>query len=308
MTRDWATIDFYAVLGVAPGADADTISDAFRARAKQMHPDVVGDVGPLAERFKEVTAAYEVLSDPQRRRDYDASRRAASADAGTVPTGLPARAAQRPRAIQPAWSGRRVRWVVAAGLVSVLLGVAFAVFIVVLNDREAADRARRVPIAGTAAVGKPGVRLAYLAPGLDRPYLAAVGEVGAFPAAPGDTVTLRYVASNPLEVAYGVDVPARFDASVEALVVTTDGGAVVVFAVGDRPYVVADPTSTRGAGLSDGAAVPMLARADDPTDVVVAEQHGARNVAFWIVAIKLIVAGPLLVWFARVRGSSSATR
>ena len=60
--------------------------------------------------------------------------------------------------------------------------------------------------------------------------------------------------------------------------------------------------------MSDGAAVPMLARADDPTDVVVAEQHGARNVAFWIVAIKLIVAGPLLVWFARVRGSSSATR
>ena len=64
------TQDPYAVLGVDRDADADTIKKAYRRLARQYHPDVNSDPG-AAERFKEVSHAYEVLSDPEKRRVYD---------------------------------------------------------------------------------------------------------------------------------------------------------------------------------------------------------------------------------------------
>jgi molecular chaperone DnaJ len=62
--------DPYAVLGVERDADADTIKKAYRRLARQYHPDVNSEPG-AAERFKEVSHAYEVLSDPEKRRVYD---------------------------------------------------------------------------------------------------------------------------------------------------------------------------------------------------------------------------------------------
>jgi molecular chaperone DnaJ len=64
------TSDPYAILGVDRDADADTIKKAYRRLARQYHPDVNSDPG-AAERFKEVSHAYEVLSDPEKRRVYD---------------------------------------------------------------------------------------------------------------------------------------------------------------------------------------------------------------------------------------------
>ena len=64
------TQDPYSILGVERDADADTIKKAYRRLARQYHPDVNSDPG-AGEHFKEVSHAYEVLSDPEKRRVYD---------------------------------------------------------------------------------------------------------------------------------------------------------------------------------------------------------------------------------------------
>ena len=62
--------DLYETLGVSRDADGDTIKKAYRRLARQLHPDVNPDPA-TQERFKDVTHAYEVLSDPEKRRMYD---------------------------------------------------------------------------------------------------------------------------------------------------------------------------------------------------------------------------------------------
>ncbi len=62
--------DYYAVLGVRRDAGPDEIKKAFRRLARELHPDVNPDP-KTQERFKEINAAYEVLSDPQKKQVYD---------------------------------------------------------------------------------------------------------------------------------------------------------------------------------------------------------------------------------------------
>jgi len=63
-------VDYYATLGVRRDASADDIKRAYRRLARELHPDVNADPAHQ-ERFKRVTAAYEVLSDPQKRQIVD---------------------------------------------------------------------------------------------------------------------------------------------------------------------------------------------------------------------------------------------
>src|ERR671932_1878592 len=82
--REWFEKDYYKALGVSETASEAEIRRAYRKLAKQYHPDA----HPGSEdRFKEVSAAYEVLSDPGKRKEYDEVRRLGPMAAG--PFGAP---------------------------------------------------------------------------------------------------------------------------------------------------------------------------------------------------------------------------
>jgi curved DNA-binding protein len=94
--------DFYQILGVARDASQDEIQRAYRKLARQYHPDINAD--PAAEeRFKDASEAYDVLSDPQTRRRYDAF----GADFRQVPPDVDPEAFRRARATAGAGAGPR---------------------------------------------------------------------------------------------------------------------------------------------------------------------------------------------------------
>jgi molecular chaperone DnaJ len=72
--QEWFEVDYYKVLGVAEDAPEKEITRAYRQLAKQYHPDA----NPGSEdRFKEISAAYDVLGDPDKKKEYDEVRRLA---------------------------------------------------------------------------------------------------------------------------------------------------------------------------------------------------------------------------------------
>ncbi len=73
--REWFDTDYYAVLGVASDASDKDITRAYRKLAKQYHPDANPGNKEAEERFKEVSAANDVLSDAEKRKEYDEVRR-----------------------------------------------------------------------------------------------------------------------------------------------------------------------------------------------------------------------------------------
>jgi molecular chaperone DnaJ len=73
--REWFEKDYYKILGVPESATQKEITRAYRKLARQLHPDANPDDPQAEERFKEVSAAYDVIGDEAKRKEYDEVRK-----------------------------------------------------------------------------------------------------------------------------------------------------------------------------------------------------------------------------------------
>jgi curved DNA-binding protein CbpA len=93
--------DYYALLGVGRGASAAEVDRAYRRAARATHPDIHPDDASATERFRDVTSAYETLSDPERRASYDSTQPSAS------PRAAVRIVVRRPQSAAPVHLGRQ---------------------------------------------------------------------------------------------------------------------------------------------------------------------------------------------------------
>ena len=100
MNRSWLTKDYYRLLEVDEDADQAAVKKSYRRLAQKLHPDANPGDDKASERFKEVSEAYSVLSDPDRRKEYDQVRRpgAAGFAGGSRPGGTGFAGGSRPGA------------------------------------------------------------------------------------------------------------------------------------------------------------------------------------------------------------------
>src|SRR5437016_1656409 len=80
--REWFEKDYYQVLGVPKNASAAEIKKTYRKLAQQHHPDRNRGNKDAEDRFKEISAAYDVLGDEEKRKQYDQVREMASSGFG----------------------------------------------------------------------------------------------------------------------------------------------------------------------------------------------------------------------------------
>jgi molecular chaperone DnaJ len=86
-TKDFLEKDYYKALGVSKGASADEIKKSYRKLARKYHPDANKGDAASEERFKEISEAYNVLSDTKRRAEYDEARSLFGAGRARTPGG-----------------------------------------------------------------------------------------------------------------------------------------------------------------------------------------------------------------------------
>jgi molecular chaperone DnaJ len=79
---EWLENDYYGRLGVSEDASREEITRAYRQLARQFHPDTHPDDPQAEEQFKLISAAYDVIGDDGRRKEYDEARRLVAAGAG----------------------------------------------------------------------------------------------------------------------------------------------------------------------------------------------------------------------------------
>jgi hypothetical protein len=233
--------DLYAELGVARTATREEIAAAFRARARDLHPDVnPGDV-PAAERFKRVSMAYGVLSNPARRARYDSGQRTAQGTPPASSTVSPA-AARTPapaRVPAPASAGRLhltrrgARWAVGSGIALIVLGLAAGVWVVSLQRHDADLRKRGVAAVATVVDVGGQRRLEFTT--RDGRTVRAVERTksGEEQPAVGTRVAIHYDRNDPTSVVTDTSHTGR-DVTLWIVAVKLFVGGIVLLVVGAR--------------------------------------------------------------------------
>lgn len=129
-------VDHYLVLGVTRRASTEEIRRAYRALARQLHPDVSGNSRETMARMAEVNRAWSVLSDPVARREYDAM---SGVSRSSVPGGADAQGDGAVRhgsaAPRPMLAPARFPWRAAIGFI--ILGVASVLVLHATSDPPA---------------------------------------------------------------------------------------------------------------------------------------------------------------------------
>ncbi len=153
--------DYYAILGVERTASAEEIKSAYRERAKWLHPDQAGP-GTDPERFRLLSEAYAVLSDPVQRAAYEARLRARAKTGGRNGHGPRERTRQRSQRPAVRWARWRVwRALATLGLV-VVLGLSLWLWHtqsrIRLLERQLSQIPVQQPFATTGSSGEAGER------------------------------------------------------------------------------------------------------------------------------------------------------
>jgi hypothetical protein len=237
--RDWATVDLYAVLGVSPAATSDEIGVAFRALAKRLHPDRVGASASDSERFKSVTAAYDVLGDERLRRSYDAVRVDAARQFPSVATIARPQTVQtdpvRERAVplSPEVVRRRARRWIAAGVSVSLVGLAVGALIVHLQVGERARRAGRVKTDAVVLVSGARTDVRFTTSGGSVVRVPEPDRVNPGTQHDGQRVAVLYRPDRPTDVILDESTTAR-DITLWVVAVKLLVGGLVFLVVGIR--------------------------------------------------------------------------
>lgn len=232
--RDWATVDFYATLGVTADATDDEIARAFRTLAKHFHPDARQHDPGTDEQFRDIATAYEVIGDPRNRLEYDRVR-ADAAPPTTRRSTSPAPAPAPQETVRRPWTRRRCWTVLVTGIVLTVLGVLAALATWGLHAHDADQRARFVPVQATR--------------------------------------------------------------------VAVDGEQFVAFTTHDGHRVLAPEPHHHGDPVQQGEAVAIRYDPKDPRHVVLDASTFGRDITLAIVALKLLVGGPVfsVVGWRRLR-------
>jgi hypothetical protein len=232
--------DLYAELGVDRAATREEIATAFRARARDLHPDTHPGDFPAAERFKRVSVAYGVLSDPARRARYDSGQLTVPLRpraAVPVPVAPPVVAPAPPSHPAPAGrlhlSRRAARWAIGGGILAIVLGCAAAVWVISLQRHDADLRARGVATTATVVEAGGERRLEFTT--RDGQTVRAVEQVKSGEEEPpvGARVAIHYDRGDPTSVVTDTSHTGR-DITLWIVAVKLILGGIVLAIVGAR--------------------------------------------------------------------------
>lgn len=208
-TRDWLEVDYYAVLGVARTDTTETITERYRARAWELHPDRNPDDQDAEGAFKRIARAYAVLGNPDRRAAYDAARDRVF-DRGFAPQ--PGSTRPQVQANGPGHLFRfspRTGYIVGSALL--VLGLAAVAWIVSVTRHDARVRAQGVAATARVVQSSPTAMVEFMTTSGQTvratPPLVRNRRNGGY--VEGARVNIRYLRSNPQELVIDESQTAR---------------------------------------------------------------------------------------------------